>query len=76
MIEVTCGACGSTLRFAEADVPPGGKTVTCTQCKARVAIPPRVPMPSIPAPNAGGGTGDVGGTASTFQFTDAVIRNL
>src|SRR5688500_18832012 len=62
MIEVTCGTCGSMSRHAEADVPPGGKTVTCAKCKARIHVPhPRVSgaMPAIPAPNAGGGTGDV-----------------
>ena len=62
MIEVTCGACGSASRFSEADVPPGGKTVTCAKCKARIQVPPpRISgaMPAIPAPSSSGGTGDV-----------------
>src|SRR5690348_11214107 len=51
MIEVTCGACGNTLRLAEADVPPGGKTVPCTRCQAQVKV--------APPPALGGATGDV-----------------
>ena len=39
MIEVTCGACGTALRFAEAEVPPGGKSAICSACKARVQVP-------------------------------------
>src|SRR5437763_238396 len=51
MIEVTCGACGTTHRFAESDVPPGGRTTTCTACKAKLVVPG--------SPPAGGNTGDV-----------------
>src|SRR5688572_19201243 len=64
MIEVTCGACGTTHRFADGDVPPGGKTVACTRCKARIQVPGRAPGADLLSfdlgePALSGGTGDV-----------------
>src|SRR5689334_15624771 len=70
MIEVTCGACGTTNRFAESEVPPGGRTATCTACKAKLQVPgaaaakkgPLGAGPSLAAfdaPELGGGTGDI-----------------
>src|SRR5579862_41394 len=67
MIEVTCGACGTTHRFAESDVPPGGRTTTCTACKAKLVIPGAsakkpgtgAAFGELDAPALGGDTGDV-----------------
>jgi tetratricopeptide (TPR) repeat protein len=59
MIEVTCGACGTTHRFADGDVPAAGKMVTCARCKARIAVPgPGGGLLDLAGP-AAGGTGDV-----------------
>jgi|JI10StandDraft_1071094.scaffolds.fasta_scaffold03781_11 predicted Zn finger-like uncharacterized protein len=49
MMEVACAVCGAAYRFAPADLPPAGTTVTCAKCKARIVIPAR----------AAGATGDV-----------------
>jgi predicted Zn finger-like uncharacterized protein len=65
MIEVTCGACGTTHRFADGDVPAAGKTVTCARCKARIQVPGQPGRPEAGAfsldlePDVSGGTGDV-----------------
>jgi tetratricopeptide (TPR) repeat protein len=63
MIQVTCGACGATQDVADADIPPGSKTVTCSTCKSRVPLPgarsspglPDLPAPKRPSPLAGAG---------------------
>ncbi|HEX4453837.1 MAG TPA: tetratricopeptide repeat protein [Kofleriaceae bacterium] len=59
MIEATCAACGTVNRIAEGDVPAGAKSVTCTSCKARIALPaakgfaiPSIPKPGSPAAKA------------------------
>jgi tetratricopeptide (TPR) repeat protein len=39
MIQLTCGACGEVQAFAEADIPPGSKTVVCQSCKSRIPVP-------------------------------------
>jgi tetratricopeptide (TPR) repeat protein len=57
MIEVTCGACGTAHRFAESDVPAGGRTTTCTACKAKLVVPGA--GAKAPAPPLGGNTGDI-----------------
>ncbi len=48
MMEVACAVCGAVYRFAPGDIPPGGKTVSCAACKARIGIPGA----------SGGGAGD------------------
>src|ERR1700733_11306414 len=59
MIEATCAACGTINRIAEGDVPAGAKSVTCTSCKARIALPaakgfaiPAIPKPGSPTTKA------------------------
>ena len=52
MKEVACAVCGAVYRFAPADIPPAGKSVTCAKCKARIQIPGA-------APEMSGGAGDV-----------------
>jgi tetratricopeptide (TPR) repeat protein len=60
MIEVTCGACGTTHRFADGDVPAAGKMVTCARCKARIRVPGAAEADLLDlAEPAAGGTGDV-----------------
>jgi tetratricopeptide (TPR) repeat protein len=60
MIEVTCGACGTTHRFADGDVPAAGKMVTCARCKARLRVPGPADAGFLDlAEPAAGGTGDV-----------------
>ncbi len=51
MKEVACAVCGAVYRFAPAEIPPAGKTLTCAKCKARVVVPGDAPM--------AGGAGDV-----------------
>ena len=53
MKEVACAVCGAVYRFAPADIPPAGKTLTCAKCKARVVVPGSDPMAMA------GGKGDV-----------------
>lgn len=53
MKEVACAVCGAVYRFAPADIPPAGKTLTCAKCKARVVVP------GSGAPAMAGGSGDV-----------------
>ena len=53
MKEVACAVCGAVYRFAPADIPPAGKTLTCAKCKARVVVP------GSDAPAMAGGKGDV-----------------
>jgi tetratricopeptide (TPR) repeat protein len=53
MKEVACAVCGAVYRFAPADIPPAGKTLTCAKCKARVIVP------GSGAPVMAGGAGDV-----------------
>src|SRR5690349_14976271 len=53
MREVACAVCGAVYRFAPADIPPAGKTLTCAKCKARVVVP------GSGAPAMAGGAGDV-----------------
>jgi hypothetical protein len=56
MIQVTCGACGAMQELVDADVPPGGKSITCASCKSRIAVPGSKPatasaaLPDLPAP--------------------------
>ncbi len=44
MIEATCTACGTTNRVPEADIPTGAKFVSCSSCRARVALPAQAPL--------------------------------
>ncbi len=53
MKEVACAVCGAVYRFAPAEIPPAGKTLTCAKCKARVVVP------GSGAPSMAGGAGDV-----------------
>ncbi|HUQ03046.1 MAG TPA: tetratricopeptide repeat protein [Kofleriaceae bacterium] len=53
MKEVACAVCGAVYRFAPADIPPAGKTLTCAKCKARVVVP------GSGTPAMAGGKGDV-----------------
>jgi len=65
MTQVTCGACGAVQQLADAEVPPGGKTISCTSCKSRIQVPgtsgarsaalPDLPAPRRPSPLAGAG---------------------
>lgn len=56
MIEVTCGACGAVQQLADADVPPGGKQLTCSSCKSRINVPgAKATISGAPRPGALGG---------------------
>src|SRR4051812_9617706 len=53
MIEATCSACGTQNRVPEANVPPGAKFITRSDCKSRLAIapvPPSPPAAKLPPP--------------------------
>ncbi len=54
MKEVACAVCGAVYRFAPAEIPPAGKTLTCAKCKARVVVPGSGGSPAM-----AGGAGDV-----------------